>query len=243
MTAGRQGAVPAGTDATPPRSPARSSENRQAAPRRARRLGSGPAIRAAAARLFLEQGYQSTSMEEIAAAARVSKQTIYTHFADKEALFADLVLGNVDRVDAFVADLAQAGQGTGDVAALLRQVARAYLRIVIRSEVLQLRRLVIAEAGRFPDLARTYHERVPQQVYDALATLFAELTEQHRLRAADPTVAAHHFAWLLLGRPLDRAMFYGPEDVPTEAELEQTADAAVAVFLAAYGAPARFSEA
>jgi len=217
------------------RTPAGPPEDPHAGNRRARRLGSGPAIRQAAADLFLAQGYQGTSMEEIAAAARVSKQTIYTHFADKEALFADLVLGNVDRVDAFVASLAQAGPATEDVAARLRQVARAYLAIVIRPEVLQLRRLVIAEAGRFPELARTYYERVPQRVYDALAALFGQIGEQGRLRVADPTVAAQHFAWLLLGRPLDRAMFYGPDEVPAEAELARLADAAVAVFLAAYG--------
>jgi TetR/AcrR family transcriptional repressor of mexJK operon len=57
-----------------------------------------------------------------------------------------------------------------------------------------------------------------------------------QLRLADPAAAAHHFAWLLLGRTLDRAMFYGPGEIPDSAELERLADAAVAVFLAAYGA-------
>lgn len=203
--------------------------------RRAPRLGSGPAIRQAAARLFLAHGYQGTSMEEIAATAKVSKQTIYTHFADKEALFADLVLGNVGRVDAFVADLARADPDADEVEGCLQEIARAYLGIVIRPEVLQLRRLVIAEAGRFPELARTYYERVPQRVYDALTSLFARLAGDDRLRVADPALAAQHFAWLLLGPPLDRAMFYGPDDVPGEAELAHQAEAAVAVFLAARG--------
>src|SRR5579872_1826223 len=78
--------------------------------RRPGRLASGPAIREAAAALFLEKGYQGTSMDDIAAAAHISKQTIYTHFADKEELFTDLVLGNTERVDEFVRDLVQAAR-------------------------------------------------------------------------------------------------------------------------------------
>lgn len=206
-------------------------------PRRARRMASRRVISEAAAALFLEQGYQETSMEAIATAAKVSKQTIYTHFADKEALFADLVLGNVHRVDAFVNSLAQAIPATGDVAEGLRQIARQYLRIVIRPEVLQLRRLVIAEASRFPALARTYYERVPLRVYDALTDLLRQLGDQGNLFVPDPQIAAQHFAWLLLGQSLDKAMFNDPNDTPSIDELERLADAAVSVFLSAYGLP------
>jgi TetR/AcrR family transcriptional regulator, mexJK operon transcriptional repressor len=206
-------------------------------PRRARRLASGSVIRDAAAALFLEKGYQGTSMDDIAAAAHISKQTIYTHFADKEALFADLVLGNVDRVDAFVAGIACTMDEAKDVESGLRQVARRYLRIVIQPEVLQLRRLVIGESGRFPELARTYYERVPQRVYAAFATLIQDLKDQGRLVPADSALAANHFAWLILGMPMDRGMFYGPDETMTDAKLDRIADAAVRVFMAAYGAP------
>jgi TetR/AcrR family transcriptional repressor of mexJK operon len=188
------------------------------------------------AALFLEKGYQGTSMDDIAAAAHISKQTIYTHFADKETLFSDLVLGNVDRVDAFVADITRTVAGATDVEAGLRQVARQYLGVVIRPEVLRLRRLVIGEAGRFPELARTYYERVPQRVYTALATLMQELADEGHLRLTDPVLAANHFAWLSLGMPLDRGMFCGPDETMTDAELDRLADAAVHVFMAAYAA-------
>src|SRR5690242_20479659 len=85
-----------------------------ARPRRAGRLASGGAIREAAAALFLENGYQGTSMDDIAAAAQVSKQTIYTHFLSKEALFADLVLGNAERVEEFVATVPRTVAAAGD---------------------------------------------------------------------------------------------------------------------------------
>jgi len=102
--------------------------------------------------------------------------------------------------------------------------------------VLRLRRLILGEAGRFPELARSYYERVPQRVYDALAALFSELRDEGRLRPEDPVLAAHHFAWLVLGLPLDRGMFMDTDHPPAAAELDRIADAAVTVFLAAYRA-------
>jgi TetR/AcrR family transcriptional repressor of mexJK operon len=203
--------------------------------RRAPRLASGAAIREAAARLFLERGYQGTSMDDIAAAAHISKQTIYTHFPSKEHLFADLVLGNAERVDAFVATLRTTFEQADDLEAGLRRVARLYGRFVIRPEVLQLRRLVIAEAGRFPDLARAYYERVPARVYSALASLLEEVAADGRLCIDDALLAAHHLAWLVLGMPLDRGLFLPDTQAGGQGELDGLADAAVRVFLAAYG--------
>ncbi len=92
------------------------SEQPRPAASRARRLGSAAPIREAAARLFLQKGYPATSMDDVAAAARVSKQTIYTHFATKEELFADLVLASAGRVDEFTTALT-AALADGDVEA------------------------------------------------------------------------------------------------------------------------------
>lgn len=201
--------------------------------RRAGRLASSGPIREAAARLFLEKGYQGTSMDDIAAAAQVSKQTIYTHFASKEDLFADLVLGNSDRVDDFVALI---GDLPGsDLEASLRALSRQYLGFVARPEVIRLRRLIIGEAARFPDLARRYYELVPERVYAALAALFEELQTKGRLRAGDPHQAANHFAWLTLGVTLDRAMFYPTETALEDLDLDSQAALAARAFVAAYG--------
>jgi TetR/AcrR family transcriptional repressor of mexJK operon len=195
--------------------------------RRAGRLASAGAIREAAATLFLEKGYQGTSMDDIAAAAQVSKQTIYTHFANKQELFEDLVLSNADRVEAFIA-----GLNVGDdIEEGLARLAREYVRFVFRPEVLRLRRLVIGEASRFPQVARAYYDRVPNRVTAAFAALFRKLTDEGRLHASDADVAAQHFVWLALGVPLDRGMFISAP--PTE-DLDRIADSSVRVFLAAY---------
>src|SRR5689334_24207758 len=94
--------------------------------RRPGRLASSGPIREAAATLFLERGYQGTSMDDVAAAAQVSKQTIYTHFANKQQLFADLVLGNADRVEGFISRLSVGADLEED----LTRIAREYVRFV-----------------------------------------------------------------------------------------------------------------
>jgi TetR/AcrR family transcriptional regulator, mexJK operon transcriptional repressor len=195
-------------------------------------MASGAVIRQAATALFLERGYQGTSMDEIAAAAHVSKQTIYTHFADKESLLASLVLANADRVEGFLVTMVSVVHEANSLEAGLRELARLYVRFVIRPEVLRMRRLVLAEAGRFPELARTYYEQVPQRVYTTLAGIFADLAQQGRLDLDDADRAAQHFAWLVLGAPMDRGMFYDVADASMASD--EAADAAVRVFLAGY---------
>jgi TetR/AcrR family transcriptional repressor of mexJK operon len=173
-------------------------------------------------------------MDDIAAAAKVSKQTIYTHFAGKEELFADLVLGNAERVQEFLAGIPGALAGPRSLETRLRNLARDYLGFVVRPDVLRLRRLIIGEASRFPDLAKRYYELVPGRVYEALAEEF------RRLGIRQPDTAARHFAWLTLGPALDRGMFF-PVDEPTEGaaldSVDSVAASAVRVFLAAYGSP------
>src|SRR5262249_30041626 len=113
-------------------------------------------------------------------------------------------------------------------------LARRYLTVVIQPSVLQLRRLIIAEADRFPDLARTYYERVPGHTLTSLGSCFQDLVERGLLQTDDPALAARQFAWLVLGQPLNQAMFCGYDGPISAPELDHLADASVRVFLAAY---------
>jgi TetR/AcrR family transcriptional repressor of mexJK operon len=205
--------------------------------KRAGRLASAGVIIEAATTLFLRNGYEGTSMDDIAALAGVSKQTIYTHFVDKERLFTDLILRNTERVDEFLDGLAGVLKDSNDLERDLREVARRYINTIIRPEVLQRRRIVIAEAGRFPALARTYYERVPERVLITLATHLQRLAERGLLHVDDARLAADHFAALILYVPMDKAMFRSNNESLTAAELERLADQGVRVFLAAYGRP------
>jgi hypothetical protein len=121
------------------------------------------------------------------------------------------------------------------LAAGLRELAHAYLAAVMQPPVLQLRRLIIGEAARLPDLARTYYERGPERFVAALAGCFGRLAERGLLRVGDPALAAGQFAFLVLGRALDKSLFCGDTGVFRPAELTALADSAAGVFLAAYG--------
>jgi TetR/AcrR family transcriptional repressor of mexJK operon len=201
--------------------------------------GRRTAIARAATDLFLRHGYQATSTEQIASAAAVSKQTVYNQFGDKQSLFREIVLGVTATAESFADELPGVTRGVGSPAELdaaLRGLARRYLGIVVNPQVLALRRLVISEATRFPELAAAYYERGPSRVLAALGVLFARLDDQGLLRVPDADRAAGDFAFLLLGRALDEGMFRA-EALPG-VDVEASADHAVEVFLTTYRATA-----
>jgi TetR/AcrR family transcriptional repressor of mexJK operon len=193
------------------------------------------AILDAAATVFIRNGYLGTSMDEIAALAEVSKQTVYKHFADKESLFTEIVTNTVNEVSEPVYTEVINLQDSGDVQADLRDLARRQLAGVMQPRLLQLRRLVIAEADRFPELGRTFYERGPQRTITALAVTFERLADRGTLQLEDPQLAAAHFNWLIMSIPLNKAMLCGDTERPAPADLDRYADAGVRVFLAAYG--------
>jgi AcrR family transcriptional regulator len=192
------------------------------------------AILDAATEAFLRNGYLGTSMDEIAANAQVSKQTVYKHFADKERLFHAIVTSAVAEVaDPNDADV-HALQDSGDLARDLRALALRQLKRVLQPEILRLRRLVIAEASRFPELGRAFYEQGPGRTVEALTEAFRGLAERGLLRLEDPRVAAAHFNWLVMSIPLNDAMLLGNDTTPPTAALKRYADSGVRVFLAAY---------
>ena len=197
------------------------------------------AILEAATARFLRNGYLGTSMDEIAADAAVSKQTVYKHFDDKQSLFREIVAVTVDEISDPNHAAVLALKDSGDVGADLRALARDQLERVMQPRLLQLRRLVIGETGRFPELGQLFYERGPGRTMSALATVFERLSQRGVLVLDDPLLAAAHFNWLVMSIPLNRAMLLGDDSPPADAELDRCADSGVSVFLAAYGsAPA-----
>ena len=192
------------------------------------------AILDSATTLFLRDGYLATSMDQIAAAAAVSKQTVYKQFADKQSLFREIVAGTVEEVSDPVARQVASLRDSTDLEGDLRDLARALVAQVIQPRVMQLRRLVIGEAGRFPELGRLFYQRGPGRTIDALAAAFASLAARGQLGPGDPRLAAEHFNWLVMSVPLNRMMLCGDAERPEPAELDRYADAGTRTFLAAY---------
>ena len=185
---------------------------------------------AVARTLFLDCGYAATTMDEIAARARISKASLYREHPSKAALFS-----------AVVSDWAAAGRnamrpaldqlvaGT-DISADLVDLARTVRAGVLSPEVLGMRRLVTSEAARHPAIAAIYLAESWERNIDALADAFRALDRQGRLRIVDARLAADQFTWLTIGAPLNAQLLTpiaGHETAPTAAS-------AVQLFLSGY---------
>ncbi|HEY8466987.1 MAG TPA: TetR/AcrR family transcriptional regulator [Solirubrobacterales bacterium] len=191
------------------------------------------AILDAATDLFLRGGYLGTTVDQIAARAGVAKQTVYEHFGGKEALFNEIVLRTIDQVGRPFFELIADTEDGEDVESWLRDLARRLVRVVREPRLLELRRLVIAEVGRFPELGRVFAERGHGRTVEALQAKFERLREAGLLAVEDAGLAAQQFNWLVLSIPINRAMF-DPRARFTEDELDRWADEAVRIFRAAY---------
>jgi TetR/AcrR family transcriptional repressor of mexJK operon len=192
------------------------------------------AILEAARALFLRNGYAGTSMDDVAARAAVSKQTVYKHFVDKERLFTAIITGDIAETEGLTRSLVDALPETQDMERDLREFARRHVVEVMAPHLVRMRRILIGEADRFPELAAAWYARGPERAHATFAGWFTRLAERGLLHVPDPMIAAEHFNWLILSIPMNRAMFSGVEE-PVE-KLEYYADEAVRVFLAAYAA-------
>lgn len=193
------------------------------------------AILDAAEMIFLRDGYLGTSMDEVAARSQVSKQTVYKHFGSKEALFVELVTTMTSRAADAVDGNISAETAVDEVRIYLRDYALTQLTVVLTPRLMQLRRLVIGEVARFPDLARVLYESGPKHAISQLVAIFEQLAGRRLLTLDDPALAASHFNWLVMAEPINRAMLLGDGSIPSGPELCRHAEQSVAVFLAAYG--------
>jgi AcrR family transcriptional regulator len=192
------------------------------------------AILDAATEVFLAEGFAGASMDAIATAAEVSKPTIYNHFTDKQQLFEQIVNDLVTEITQPFYEQIVNLSDDGDLAKRLRELAALLLTGVMQPTNLRLRRLVIGEASRFPDLGRAYEQHGPGRAITAWTTAFKRLADEGQLRLRDPALAAEHFQSLVLTTPLNHAMFSGDDRPPRATQLKRYTDSAVDVFLAAY---------
>ena len=188
------------------------------------------AIIEAATRVFLESGYGAASMDGIAAAAQVSKQTIYSHFEGKDALFGAIIR---EKCDQLLETISRPASWGAEPRAALGGVGRRFLTLVLSDEGMALFRAVVAESGRFPELAEAFYDSGPEL---AVANLAAYLGDRHAkgvLTVNRPERSAQLFFSLLRGELyLRRLLALDPE--PPAEEVERAVEDAVAVFLVAH---------
>lgn len=187
----------------------------------------------AATLVFSEKGFVGANLDEVVAAAAVSKQTLYKLFADKASLFRAIVPNIGNLVDEQFQQLPNPDE-IGNIEEWIHTLALRWVRVIMDPEVQRIRRLVIAEAPRFPDVANDYWESGFQRVFNTMAEHFRQLHEAGLLYAPDPLTATGHFAGLLLWVPSNRTMFSGHPDILTDEDLQHYARAGADAFLRAY---------
>lgn len=185
----------------------------------------GGRIVAAATALFLERGFGATSIEAVTAACGISKRTFYHRFRDKPDLFRAVVRGLVERwMQPFEAEPLEAGT----LEETLERAGRQLLAAALSPAALALYRMLVAEAPRFPELARILSESAASGI-DRIAGLLEREAQAGRLAVADPRFAAEQFANLVVAGPRRRALGLGA--AMSEAELALWTSRSVALFL------------
>jgi TetR/AcrR family transcriptional regulator of autoinduction and epiphytic fitness len=168
-------------------------ENSNGMVQKVARGGSREAIVEAATRLFLEHGFGSVSMDDLAEAAGLARRTLYNQFTSKEEIFREMLL----RVSGHLEDAFPAGIETqGDVEAVLRLVARMIMELHRRPEYLGFLRMVVADSRQFPWIAEEF-ATVMDPLTERLGRYVAHLTAMGVLECRNPTLAAHQFMGIL----------------------------------------------
>jgi TetR/AcrR family transcriptional repressor of mexJK operon len=184
----------------------------------------------AATRLFMEKGYELTSMEAVAREANVSKLTVYSHFADKKELFRAIVQYRCDKIGMPETLMSAANLPAREA---LLNIARGALARIFNPESISLIRMVNAEAMHHPEIVQVYHEVGPRRIKAAFADLLDEFNRQGKVKIADTACASEQFFSLLKGEMLQRTLYF-LSPLPDAAELETHITATVDFFLAAY---------
>ncbi len=182
--------------------------------------------------VFTECGYEGASMSRIALQAAVSKGTLYNYFVGKSELFAAFVS---HRAQTMLTEMFEPAAELDDVAAILRQIAQRMLAMMLSPPSLVLYRIVVSEAGKFPDLAQIYWDSGPQRVLAHMAGWLVEQMRAGRLRHADPEIAAGHF-FALCQTPASMKRRLQMLPPMGAAEIDLLVGGAVQVFLDSYGA-------
>lgn len=179
-----------------------------------RELSSGKteAILDGAMQEFLANGYAATSMDKIAAAASVSKATVYSYFQDKERLFTVLIQHLAQKKELFNLQKLHAMQG--EPAIVLKSFADGMLNnIAADPQILTFLRVIIGESGRFPELARAFVQNIEKPTLELLTQY---LTSRSELQLRDPEVAARAFIGGIIHFVLLQEVLHSGDLVPME---------------------------
>jgi AcrR family transcriptional regulator len=189
-----------------------------------------------ATNLFMERGFDGTSIDAVAEAAGVSKPTVYARYHDKRDLFAAVLRGRIAR---WLAPLSAAAEAQANedrpkgIRATLHELSRQMVVQCLMPEAATLQRILAAQAIQFPELAKLAHEEGWLRAIRGVAHLLRQFAARDEIRVSDPELAAELFLGLVLGHSKRLALYGMAADPKTE---ERHRHAGVELFLSGMGA-------
>ncbi|WP_282057960.1 TetR/AcrR family transcriptional regulator [Lentibacter algarum] len=180
--------------------------------------------------IFLRDGFEGASVDDIARAAGVSKATLYSYFSDKRELFREVTRVECER-------MAETTLARIDFNAPPREVfttaAHSLTRFLLSNFYLQMFRACVAEAARFPELGQAFYQNGPEMGRARMVVYLKLAIERGQLHDVDPDMIAEQFSELCRARLWSRAIF-GVQTSFSEVEIDEVANHAVETVLARF---------
>lgn len=184
-----------------------------------------------ARRIFLRDGFDGASVDDIAREAGVSKATLYSYFPDKRLLFTEICNAECRRQ----AEEAEAALDySASVEEMLTFAATRIAGFLMSDFGRNMFRLVVAEASRFPEIGRAFYRNGPGLIHDKLVHHLRHMVDKGMLRIGDIDLAADQFAQLCKAH-IHEKLIFGLADEITPEDVQRTVRGAVELFLARYG--------
>ena len=187
------------------------------------------AILMAAAQLFLEHGYDPVSMDAVAAAADVSKRTVYSYFDSKTTLFTAILIAHCSSMGGIALPEHPAGH---DPRKVLTDFGRVFLRMITSPRAVAMQRVIFREVERLPEVGKIFFQNGPARHITKLAEYLKQADAEGKLKVDDPAQAAFLFMSIVKA-PFHLQQLCGLiEEVPPAA-VERAVKSSVDFFLAA----------
>lgn len=184
-----------------------------------------------ARKVFLRNGFERASVDDIAREAGVSKATIYAYFTDKSRLFLEVARAECERQASAVEAMIDSAMPVGQALTL---AAERIVSLQLSDFSQRMFRIVVSEGERFPGLGRQFHDFGPGLACQRLARLFADYVSAGQLQIDDVDLAADQFSQLCKTTIQERLVF-GMSETVTPEMIQRSVKGTVEMFLARYG--------
>ena len=190
----------------------------------------GRTIVDAAYELFVELGFQATTLDKVAQRARISKLSIYRHFENKEALFGAAIAARCHQF----APLALSEGVDGSAEDQLMAAGSSLLRTLLNPDVRSVEAMVMADKTNQKSLGKLHYDAGPAHVIAQIEALLRQLHARAVLKVPDPRQSARLFAALFKGSDLLMIARFDEARADSDEEIESYCRSAVAMFIAAH---------